>query len=307
MTRLVVGLDGGGTQTRALAATPGAVAGRGAGGPCNVAAVSVLEAFQSAREAAWMALSGVGAAPNDVGAVCAGVAGCSFEDRRRAFAQGLQALFPNSRVSVVPDYAIALAGATNNAPGVIVIAGTGSAAFGESASGETHKAGAYGYLIDDAGSGYGVGRLALAAVLRAADGTGGETCLRGRVLECLGLTSVADIVPGVYGGRIDRLAIAALSQVVAHAATEENDTVARTILMRAGGGLAQLAHGVTARLFSDASEAFPVVPIGGLWNAGPVLSDVFARSLQRFAPQAVIATPLSSPVEGAVQRALGML
>lgn len=305
MTRLVLGLDGGGTRTRALAATFEAVVGSGSGGACNVAAVPVAVALQSAQAAALEALAG--ASVEDVQAVCAGVAGCSFEDRRLEFEKGLQGLFPNSRVSVVPDYAIALTGATGGAPGMIVIAGTGSVAYGENGAGEGHKAGAYGYLIDDAGSGYAVGRAALAAVLRAVDGTGEETSLRQRVLENIGLTSSAAIVPGVYGGQIDRVSIAALSQTVTRAATEDADAVARAILMRAGGALAQLAHGVTERVFPEASQPFPVSLIGGLWGAGPMLTDVFARSLQRFAPQAVISPPQASPVNGAVQRALGLV
>lgn len=307
MTPIVLGLDGGGTQTRALAATSEGVLGQGTGGVCNIAAVSVAEALHSAQDAARMALAGGVGGPEQVRAVCAGVAGCSFEDRRVAFEQGLQVLFPHSRVSVVPDYAIALTGATGGTPGVIVIAGTGSAAYGENGGGETHKAGAYGYLIDDAGSGYGVGRLALTAVLRAADGTGEATRLRERVLEMLGIASLAEIIPGIYGETITRLAVAALSRAVALAATEDNDPVARAILMRAGGALAQLAHGVTARLFPETAQPFPLVPIGGLWNVGPVLSDVFARSVQRFAPMAVIGPPQSSPVAGAVQRALEMI
>lgn len=306
MTPIVLGLDGGGTQTRALAATSEGVVGQGTGGVCNIAAVPVAQALRSAQDAARAALAGVGDSAQ-VRAVCAGVAGCSFEDRRVAFEKGLLELFPHSHISVVPDYAIALTGATRGTPGVIVIAGTGSAAYGENGAGETHKAGAYGYLIDDAGSGYGVGRLALAAVLRAEDGTGEVTSLRERILEALGIASLAEIVSGVYGGDIDRVAVASLSQAVALAAMEDDDPVARALLMRAGGALAQLAHGVTARLFPDAAQPFPLVPIGGLWNVGPPLFDVFARSVRRFAPQAMIGPPQSPPVQGAVQRALGML
>ena len=76
--------------------------------------------------------------------------------------------------------------------------------------------------------------------------------------------------------------------------------------MRAGGVLAQLAHGITQRLFADTQEPFPIAPIGGLWNAGNLLTDVFTRSLARFAPGAVLTPPLQFPVEGAVQRALAL-
>lgn len=303
MTDFLLGLDGGGTQTRAIAADlTGNISGSGTSGACNLAAVSPPEALTNALAAADMALKKAGAARAQIVSVYAGVAGWSYADRRTQFTQGLQAAFPNAQVAVEPDYAIALAGATGGGPGVIVIAGTGSAAYGENAAGETHRTGAYGYLIDDSGSGYGVGRGALAAALAAADGTGPATMLTERVLSALGLASLAEIVPGVYGGGISRVQVAGLSRVVA-AAAADGDPVSRALLMRAGGTLALLVQGVTHRLFTNTPEPFPVVQIGGLWSAGDALTDVFARSLRRFAPSAVIIAPQHSPVEGATQKA----
>ncbi len=304
MNGLVLGLDGGGTHTRAAVADlSGTISGNGTSGACNLAAVSPLEALTNALAAADAALKEAGGSRAEIVSVCAGVAGWSYADRRTQFVQGLQAAFPNAQVAVEPDYVVALAGATGGASGIIVIAGTGSAAYGENAAGETHRTGAFGYLIDDSGSGYGVGRGALAAVLAQADGTGPATTLTERVLPALGLTSLAEIVPGVYGGGISRVQIAGLSRVVAEAASADADPVACALLMRAGGTLAHLVQGVTQRLFAECREPFPVVQIGGLWSAGNALTDVFARSLRRFAPAAVITAPQASPVEGAVQRA----
>ncbi len=308
MSGLALGLDGGGTRTRAaVAGSSGSVLGTGEGGACNLAAVPPPDALAAALAAADAALGQAGAARGDVLAVCAGVAGYSFPERRTLFRVGLEAAFAHAQVSVEPDYAVALTGATDGGPGVIVIGGTGSAAYGENARGEQHKAGAYGYLLDDAGSGYGVGRAALAAVLRAGDGTGELTSLTPRLLEALGLASVSEIVPGVYGGAISRVQIAALSRVVAVSARDDGDGVARGLLLRAGGALAHLARGVTVPLFPDAAAPFPVSPVGGLWEAGGDLTDVFVRSLRRFAPAAVFSPAKLSPVEGAVLRARGLL
>jgi len=301
----VLGIDGGGTHTRARIATlAGAALGEGQGGSCNIAAMPAADALRSVLDAAGQALRQAGAGAGDVRAVCAGVAGTSFADRRDALQAALEGRFTGARVLVVPDFAIALTGATNGEPGVIVIAGTGSAAYGENAEGRAHRAGGYGYLLDDAGSGYGVGRAALAAALRAADGAGEPTTLTGRVLSALGLRSVTDIVPGVYGGGIDRVTVASLSRVVAAAAQEDDDSVARALLMRAGGALAQIARGVTTTLFAEGNAPFPLVTVGGLWSAGAALSDVFARSVARFAPHAVLTEAAHPPVQGAVLRAL---
>lgn len=307
MTNFLLGLDGGGTQTRAVAATEtGTVVGRGQGGPCNLAAVSLPDALGAAFAAADEALAEAGGHRREVVALCAGVAGASFEARRREFQAALQSAFPVAQIAAEPDYVIALSGATGGKPGLIVIAGTGSAAYGENAAGKSHKTGAYGYLIDDAGSGYGVGRAALAAVLRAADGTGPATILTERLLSALKRKTTAEIVPAVYGGELGRLQIAALSRAVAEAA-RENDAVAVALLMRAGGSLAHLAQGVTQRLFAEANTPCPVVPIGGLWKAGEALSEVFVRSLRRFAPQTVFMPPERTPAEGAILRAQRML
>lgn len=305
MTDFVLGLDGGGTQTRvAVATASGEVIGQGRAGACNLAAVPLPDALAAALAAADLALAEARQSRADITALCAGVAGVSFAQRRDQFQAGLQSAFPRARVAVEPDYTIALAGATEGAPGVIVIAGTGSAAYGENAQGQCHKTGAYGYLIDDSGSGYGVGRAALVAVLRDADGMGEPTCLSTRILEALGLSAPTDLIPGVYGGELTRIVIAGLARTVAAAALEDEDVVARAILMRAGGALAHLAHGIAQRLFADADTPYPVVPIGGLWSAGDPLTDVFTRSLRRFAPMAEWGPPLHSPVEGAIRRAL---
>ena len=308
MTGLVLGLDGGGTQTRALLSDfTGKTVGSGVSGPCSMAAVTPPEALNAALAAVDDALGQAGASRTDIAAFCAGVAGFSHSGHRAQFLSHLRDSFPQALVTVEPDYSVALSGGTGGEPGVLVIAGTGSVAYGENANGETHKTGAYGYLVDDGGSGYGAGRAALAAVMQAADGTGPATALTERVLAHFSLSSLSEIVPGVYGGALSRVKIASLSRVVADAATADADPVASAILMRAGGTLAHLVHGVTTRLFSGTNDPFPVVQVGGLWSAGDALTDVFARSLRRFAPSAVLTAPKQSPVEGAVQKALRLL
>lgn len=302
MSGYALGLDGGGTKTLAQILSPdGEIAGQGLAGACNIAAMPVAEALENVFAAAQAALSQAGIDSSALRGICAGVAGSSHIERRSAFHAGLQARFPNAPIQVEPDYVVALTGATEGRPGIVVIAGTGSAAYGENAEGESCKTGAYGYLIDDAGSGYGVGRACLSAILREADGTGEPTSLGPRVLQTLHMGSLAEVAAGVYGGRVDRVAVASLSQTVALAA-REGDNVARRILMQAGGALARLAQPIAGRLFAQ-SPGFAVVPIGSLWEAGSGLTDVFVRSLVRFAPQAAFTPPQHPPVHGAALRA----
>jgi N-acetylglucosamine kinase-like BadF-type ATPase len=249
MGDIVLGLDGGGTKVSVEAATlDGAVCGRGAAGACNVAVMPVEDALAAALDAIGQALAEAGSNSTDIRALSAGIAGISFGERAAAFADGLALAFPAARVQALPDYAIAHTAALNGQPGIVVIAGTGSIAYGEDAAGRSHHAGGRGYLIDDAGSGYGVGRSALAAALRAADGSGPQTALRDMLFRRFSLKAPTDAIPLVYGGALDRAAIAGLAEMVAKAAAT-GDAVATSTLASAGADLAQIVRAIYDKLF----------------------------------------------------------
>lgn len=304
MSKCVVGLDGGGTKTHAVVFNDGSISGEGTAGPCNIAAVLPDQAAGAALTAVDAALRQAGRQRKDVSALCAAVAGYSQADRRAQFTEALTAAFGASTIAVEPDYAAALWGATEGAAGIVVIAGTGSVAFGEDAAGRSCRTGAYGYLVDDSGSGYGVGRAMLAAVLHALDRTGPQTSLSERLRNSYGLESFVEIVSAVYGGSMDRLAIAGSATLVTDAAREDNDPVARSILMHAGGALARLVEPIVRDLFPGVSEApVPVASVGSLWLAGLPLTDVFDRSLARICPDCVRIAPRLSPAHGAGLRA----
>ena len=109
------------------------------------------------------------------------------------------------------------------------------------------------------------------------------------------------------GDRLAPLFAQCLAEFWAAQAAIEGDAVASAILMRAGGALAVLVQGVTAALFAGAVDEFAVARVGGLWAAGPPLTDVFERSVRRFAPLAVPVVPRQSPVWGAARQARQLL
>jgi len=302
MTKCIIGIDGGGTKTDAIiGSVTGDIMGHGHSGPCNIAAMSPEDALRSVTDAIANALVDAETTPDNIAGICACVAGYSAFPKRLALMEELGRLFPAARIDVEADYAAALTGGTGGKPGLVVIAGTGSVAYGENAYGQSVRAGAYGYLIDDSGSGYGVGREAIAAVLRQYDGTGPETRLTPVLHSVVGISSPLDLISEVYGGKLDRVAIASLAETVSREAAE-GDEVARKILHRTGGALAVLAEAAARTLFPD--TAFPIITVGSLWQAGPALTDVFARSVTRFAPKASISPPILGPVEGALFRAV---
>jgi N-acetylglucosamine kinase-like BadF-type ATPase len=307
-TPVLIGIDGGGTKTLAAAmeatGSIDATVPTATAGPSNIAALQPDVAADSIVAAATAALERGGWSSERVGALCAGVAGYSHEANRLIVTYRLQVAFPNARVQVCPDYVTAYDGALAGLPGVAVIAGTGQVAYGEDGSGRTGRAGGYGYLIDDAGSGYGVGRSAIAAVLNAWDTSGPQTSLTATVPRLLSVTNAQEMIAGIYGGSIDRVRIASLAEAVAHDA-DNGDAVATTVLRDAGGSLAMLAVTV-AGMFWSMDEAVAVATTGSLWKAS-ILRAEFGRALRETVPNARIVSSALEPVIGAALRSRRLL
>jgi N-acetylglucosamine kinase-like BadF-type ATPase len=114
------------------------------------------------------------------------------------------------------------------------------------------------------------------------------------------------LIESVYSGVVDRVAVAGLAEVVGGAATD-GDEVSRMILMHAGGSLGRLAQAVHRRVFADSEASVSLALVGSLWEAGSSLTDVFERSVYRFAPNAVISHAAAHPAEGAARMALDLL
>jgi glucosamine kinase len=295
-----IGMDGGGTKTAAAAGPVGAagVQRRAESGPCNIAAMETVDAATNIRHGIEL----LGIAANDVGSLCIGVAGYSAVAKRRQFQALLEAVYASAVIDIVPDYVAAHAGAFSLGSGVVVIAGTGSVAYGVNPVGETAISGGYGYLIDDAGSGYGLGRHALIAVAKYLDGITESERLAELVRRQTGLLTREALIAAVYGGALDRISVAALAPLVSNAASA-GDSYAASLLMHAGGALARVAHSTISRLFSS-SDTVQMAKIGSLWSSGAALNEVFDRSVRRAWPSVqIVGSPLS-PEDGALNRAL---
>ncbi len=295
----VVGMDGGGTKTAALckSSDPTHPLRRSEAGPCNVAAMDPVDAAANVERC----LTVLNIVPGEVAALTVGVAGYSAASKRRHFTQILHARFLNAKVEVLPDYLIAHSGAFADGVGVIVVAGTGSVAYGVNPIGESAVVGGYGYLIDDAGTGYGLGRQVLMGASHTLDGIAGCDQVSNLFFEKTGIRTREDLIASVYGGALDRAAIAALAPIISEAASN-GDSYASSILMHAGGALARLAQSAIAGLFAQ-PEPVLIAKAGSLWAAGGELSSVFERSLLRSCTLAKIVLPATNPLQGALKRA----
>src|SRR5215469_15893831 len=173
-----LGFDGGGTKTDCvLLDESGAIAGQGRGGPANPLRVGYDQAFASLREAGAQAISAAKIRTTGVTRVCAGLAGAGRKSVIRRMMVFLAQEFPAALTQVATDYEIALEAAAGSGPGVVLIAGTGSVAFGRNAAGETARAGGYGAWVGDEGSAFEIGRRAFSAMARARDSDAPATLL----------------------------------------------------------------------------------------------------------------------------------
>lgn len=215
--------------------------------------------------------------PPDPGAIVAGVTGLGEgSDEARWLHSGLAQRWPaaGGRIVVLDDIELAFRGAFPAGDGVLVYGGTGAIAVGRGADGHRIRAGGHGYLLDDDGGGFSIGRAALRAVLREADATGrpGGSALARRLYAIIGGEDWQRIRAYAYGG--GRSVVAALAPAVA-AAADEGDPQAREILAWAGRELARLARLVLGRI----GETRPVALAGGIARVGGMLERSFREGL----------------------------
>ena len=296
--RYVVGIDAGGTKTVGLLADEtGAVVAEARGSGANLQTDGELEVEKVFAEI-METLSG----HHPVAAVCLGIAGVDRPHDESVIRGILRRLGHRENARVVNDGAIALVAGAPERVGVVVLAGTGSICYGADRTGRTARAGGYGFLLADEGSGYWLGHQSLRAAVRAADGRGPETRLQGLLFETLGVTSVAELIPRVYEKGLPKHRIAALASLVQTAA-DQGDAVAAELIDGAGRELALAARSVARQLQLDAP--YPVVLAGGVFKGCPSVADALTRQLDLPAARPALLTV--EPARGAVALALDLI
>lgn len=246
----VLGIDGGGTKTAVCVADlKGDVLHTFKTGAININGESVESAkgnLISILSEAGMRFGGLDSCKS----MCIGTAGISNMEMRHLMENAVHKAGYTGRLLITGDYRTALYGALGIPAGIILIAGTGSICYGRNDEGKEHRTGGFGYLIDDEGSGYAIGRDMLVSVVRSFDGRREETALTAIVLEQLGVTTIEEIVKLVYCKDANKREIAALapSLTTAYAA---GDRAAVEIVEKCCNELFQLVCPVVERLGLD--------------------------------------------------------
>jgi N-acetylglucosamine kinase-like BadF-type ATPase len=295
-----LGFDGGGTKTDCvLLDANGNIVGEGRGGPANPLRSGYDGAFSSLHEAAAGAIAAGKIRPAEITSVCAGLAGAGRRSVVRRMMVFLSEEFPAALTQVATDYEVALESAVGAAPGVVLIAGTGSVAYGRNAAGETARAGGYGPSLGDEGSAFEIGRRAVAAVAHSRDMDAPVTVMAEMISATLDCPDWDDLMLRIMKNPDD--VFPKLFPVVADAANAE-DSAAKEIMFASAIGLGNLAMIVIRRLGMKGQQ-FPLVKCGGVFGRCHMLDSLLDSVLASGALRAKILRLEISPAVGAARMA----
>lgn len=292
----VAGIDGGGTRTRVVClALDGGLITQETFGPFNLNGIGEGR-FTALLEQITDFLQALGKCR----VLMIGAAGASNPHMTGLTAKAME-LAGIAQWRLAGDHEIALYGALEGGPGCLLIAGTGSICVGKNAKGEQARAGGWGHLIGDEGSGYALGRDGFSAVVRQQDGWGGNTLLTWLMKQELGLHTREAIVDYVYGGQKDRIAAAA---PLVERAAALGDDIAKQIIEDNARQLVRMVSAVAGRLGLEQAEA---ALCGGLLEHETGLHRTLASYLKDSVPGLQCVAPKQSPAFGAALMALQLL
>jgi N-acetylglucosamine kinase-like BadF-type ATPase len=296
----VLGIDAGGTKTVCLLADDrGQTLAEGRGPGANLQVMGELGVETVLRQVIEKSLNDRQITPD---AICLGIAGVDRLQDAESVTAIMRRIGQKSRTVVVNDALIALVAGAGEQAGIVVVAGTGSIAYGRDAAGNAARAGGWGYLLGDEGGGFWIGRAALSAVVRQFDQRGPSTLLTDFVLEEMKLSTPAEVIHAIYHHGIQRHIIAGIADVVQRA-TDSGDAVASAILDRAASELAAAASSVATRL-GMRGDVFPTVLAGGIFKGIPSLATRLTTLLGEVAPRSEVRRLEVEPAQGAVTLAL---
>jgi N-acetylglucosamine kinase-like BadF-type ATPase len=301
---IFLGIDGGGSKTSCVIGDDNSLLGRGTSAGSNVVRVGERQARESLGAAVRQACAAANISPARIERTCVGIAGGARSEISGVVCQ-LLSEFISGEIEVVGDMVIAMQAAFGSGPGVVVIAGTGSIAYGRNFKGEITRAGGWGFAISDEGSGHWIGRSAVSACMRAYDEARAESSrvLLESIMKSWGVTTREQLVVAANGafnagGAPD---FAALLPGVLFAA-DAGDATAHAVLNQAGVELATLAKIVIGRIFGNAG-AVPVAVSGGVFCYCETARQVFYDRLRGECPQVLADMTLVDPEMGALDLA----
>lgn len=310
LRQFVLGIDGGGTKTLAiLADQEGKVIATASGGISNVQIAGAEGAAREILKVIKECCSQAGCTPDQIKAAVVGLAGAGRKPDQMRTRRAIHSLARKNHIRlrnlvVESDGRIAVEGALEGKPGIVIIAGTGSVGFAKDAEGNIHRVGGWGRIIGDEGSGFAIGREALKAISRHLDGRGEPTLLTALAGKLLNLSDPVTIISKVYQDHFD---ISSVAPLVLRAA-EKGDRVARKILDKGSSELVDHVKVLLKKLRSSKKHQkgrkISIALLGGMLEYPNYFSRTLKNKIKSKFPLTKIQTPRRSPAYGAVLLAL---
>ena len=301
---LILGVDGGGTKTVAVLARRGkkdfSILGRGVSQASNPRVVGFSNASRAIHDAVKLAFKDAGIPFTKVGFLAAGISGAGRDEEKNALQIALASLA--GKVIISTDASLVLEEGLMEGWGIAVISGTGSIVLGKNQQGESFRAGGWGSVLGDEGSGYALGMGALKLLTHFADGREKQSPLQDKILAHLGIVHATEIVALLHEDKLDKSMIANLAIEVLHA-HGLGDMYASSLINDQAGQLASCV-GAVHKQMNLKDEMVPLTLAGSLICQSDVFRQAFLEHLQILDIKVGLLTLVHEPALGALRMAL---
>ncbi|MBP1993146.1 N-acetylglucosamine kinase [Paenibacillus eucommiae] len=238
--------------------------------------------------------------------ICLGLAGITLEQEKLLVQQHIRQYYAIRGVHALPvrvtnDAEIALMAGLGDNKGIIAIAGTGAIVYGITPAGHTYRAGGWGHILGDKGSGYEIGLQALQTVMFSYDGVRPPTALTELILDKYGLSSPLELRTYIYQSHIQKKHIAEFAELCIQA-SEAGDPAAQGIITNEATELA----GLTAAIYAK-DEWFvnsPVAVTGSIFKYSRLFRDTYKEQLGSVWTQPNVTLSEQKPSYGAAMLAM---
>ncbi|MBC7091075.1 MAG: hypothetical protein H5T50_04100 [Nitrososphaeria archaeon] len=275
----------------------GNVFGMGFSGPSSHHVMSIKDVKENLLSSIKNAFSSAGIEEHALDSGCFGVAALDTKQDLEVFTKLLSELNAVKKPIIVGDHVTAYYTVTYGYPGIVVISGTGSIAYGVNEKGDAARSGGWEWLVSDGGSAYFIAKEGLTMAVKSYDGLCERTVLLKLFMEGFGVKEFDEFIEKIYEDT-GKTRIASLAPIVVKA-YQMGDRVAKKIIESAGEELALLAYSVAKKLGMESSKV-TVGCVGGVFKSGPIVWQYFRRYVKRFLPKALVKKPSPTTIEGAI-------
>ncbi|ABR50272.1 ATPase, BadF/BadG/BcrA/BcrD type [Alkaliphilus metalliredigens QYMF] len=295
---LLIGIDGGGTKTIGyMVNTSGETIARERTGSLNIHSQGIQKVEENFCNLISILLNENCYTIDDIDLISLGVAGIGREEDRLIFENILEKVKVKNKVLLSTDVQIALVGANGNAEGIFVLSGTGSIAYGIDSMGQEYRAGGWGHILGDEGSGYDIGRNALATLVKVVDGREQNTSLTKEIIKKLNWEKATDVIGYVHHPHRTKADIARITPVVQYCA-DCGDDVSTRILQEAAESLCELSKTLIRKMPQGGSLTIKVG--GGVLENVSIVYDHYVECIKKQYKYVEVSKSLHPPVVGAL-------